>query len=390
MRPAGRIWVDVTGITPGSDAAVFSDLLRGALGDIGVDTTLCRREPGLRVFTWPEMRWCTELPAPLSPAGRLSWRQRVADVAPASTRRAVARFVQLQRAALTSGHGRTAKPPQPLIAAGTVSDTASPAPHDVLLMLGLGGDASRFAENGTRLAVLLVDATPVLCPDWMDQGARDSLAAWRSGTMPLLSAAMAMRPGHVAALERMGVAAVKIVPTGIAGETNASRLAPRRFVLAAGPIGVAGATANLILAWRRLMETMPADSVPELVLAGALGPGAHDALAQLRNSAGLGGKILPVLFPSRALLSALLRDCLFCIAPDVTCGWSRAAAEAGLAGRPCLAAAGTNKGLAFDPENAAALADLVRAWLEAPPRPAAAPESSWGELARVVARAVMA
>jgi hypothetical protein len=165
-------------------------------------------------------------------------------------------------------------------------------------------------------------------------------------------------------------------------------LAPRRFVLAAGPIGVAGATGQLLLAWRRLMETMAEDDVPELVLAGPVGTLADDALAQVRNSAGLGGKVVVVPFPSAELLAGLVRDCLFCIAPDAT-GWGRATWEAMGIGRPCLSASGLEGAVEFDPQNAAALAELVRAWLVELPLGATAAPRGWDELARDVAGAVL-
>ena len=270
-----------------------------------------------------------------------------------------------------------------------VPDTVVPGSHDLLLMLGMSGDVSRFAKSGTRLAVLLVDATPALRPDWLDASARVAFDAWRCRTAPLLSTALAAGPVGVMALEGMGVTGVvQMAPSG--ASAPAMPLPPCHFVLAAGPIGVAGATSRLLLAWRRLMETKGNADVPLLVLAGPVGPLADDALAQLRNSSGLGGKVLAVPFPSASLLSALLRDCLFCIAPDVTAGWNRVETEARAIGKACVSASGRDGGLGFDAENPAALVDLVGAWLAAPPVAEAVVVRDWDEVARDVAQAVFA
>lgn len=387
MKFAGRIWVDVTGVAPGSDSAVFADFLCAGFGRGGVDFTLCYRDPGLRAFAWPEMAWCDALPEQGLQPGALSRRQRLADRIPGPARRAILRFVQLQRAVAAARH--VAAPISPVASiAGPVSDAVTPGAGDVLLMLGISGDASRFAKAGVRLAVYLVDGLAALRPEWLDVGARDAVAAWRRATSPGLSVAIASNPTCADALARMGVGVpVQTIRGAAVAADDAPRGVDQRFVLVAGPIGVAGATRHLLLAWRRLIETMAADEAPNLVLAGSVGPLAGDVLAQLHNSFGLGGKVRLAPFPSAALHAALLRDCLFCIAPDLT-GGGLVTLEAQAMGVACLSASGLDGSVAIDPENAAALAGGVRVWLGAPPVVPAAPHRGWDAVADDVMRAI--
>ena len=342
------------------------------------------------MFAWPEVGWCDALPERGLRPVALSRRHRLADRIPGPARRAILRFVQLQRAVLTVQRAvRATSLPGPV--AFPVSDAVMPRAGDVLLMLGMSGDASRFAGAGVRLVLFLLDGLAALRPEWLDRDTGVAVAAWRSTTAPFLSVAIAASPACADALARFGVGvAVQMVRGAAVAGDDVPRGVRQNFVVAAGPVGVAGATRHLLLAWRRLMETMSANEVPDLVLTGSVGPMADDVLAQLHLSAGLGGKVLLAPFPSAALHAALLRDCLFCIAPDIT-GGGFVTLEARAMGVACLSASGLDGSLKIDPENAAAVAEAVRAWLTAPPAVASVVAArSWDDVAGDVLRMISA
>ncbi len=370
-----RIWLDATGVRPGSEAAIFAEHLIAGFGRLSVDAVLCRRDPGLGLYRWPALVLCDRLPEASAPsASRL---RRVWDALPERTRAAIRQFVRLQRAALAGREGgrvtRDAVTP-----AAVMADTARPGSGDVVLMMGASGDASRFAADGVRLALLLVDATPFLRRDWLTPRERIEADLWFRATQPHVGVVISATGAP---------AGWDTEVTGIAGASVAGSPSPaapmphRRFVLAAGPIGAAGQTRHLLLAWRRLMETV--SGLPDLVIAGAAGALADDVLAQIRNSDGLGGKIVLVQSPSPAFEAALLRDCVFCIAMAAPGGWGRIALNAAVAGKACLSATP-------HPENAARLAADIAAYLASPPPPAVPVMRDWDDVARDVLRAISA
>ncbi len=261
----------------------------------------------------------------------------------------------------------------------TVLDSVVPAAGDLLLMLGACGDASRFAGNGVSLAVLLVDAAPILRPDWLTASERDLQDVWRRSTLPHVSLALSATGSSLRQVGWRGP--VHEIAGAPVGPDAAPPLPSRRFVLAAGPIGAAGQTRHLLLAWRRLMDAVP--DRPDLVIAGDVGLLADDGLAQIRNSEGLGGKVVLVPFPSASLRAALLRECVFCIAMEAAGGWGRVALDAAAAGKPCLSARET-------PENAAQLSLEIARWLACSPPPGARSSRTWGDVAGDVLAVVSA
>jgi hypothetical protein len=265
-------------------------------------------------------------------------------------------------------------------------DQARPAEGDVLLMLGAYGDASRFADADVRLVAYPVDLTPMLRPDFLSREAQAAHADWMATTAGRLEAAMSGHAMGAMCLERAGCAGVAIIPAAASLDRGRSRNLERRvqapgFVLAAGPVGVAGCTPQLLLAWRRLMEHSTGGDMPRLVLAGEIGGLSADVLSQLRYSDGLGGHISFVASPGPAAISDLLRDCLFCIATDAGSGWGRAVLDSGAAGVPCLSAIEMPDVSWVDAGNAAIVAREVQHWIDAPPPRAVASVRSWDEMA---------
>jgi len=150
--------------------------------------------------------------------------------------------------------------------------------------------------------------------------------------------------------------------------------APRPgFILADGEIGLPGHTAELLLAWRCLLER-PGLS-PRLVLAGPLGPVSRDVLSQLANSADFGGTVQLFANPTEAERSALRAACRFTLALETLPGWDRAVLDCRQQGVPCLSAA------AVDPTDARALAAAMEDWLRSPIPPPPTVERSWDDVA---------
>jgi hypothetical protein len=372
MSAPRRIWVDVTGIRPGSDSAIFADRLIGGFRRLSVDAILCCRDRGLRVFQWPELAQTHCLPVAQTTQSAVSVWRLAWDGMPGRTRRAIRHFLRLQKAVLAGrrGTGDVAAPET------EISDTAVPRGDDVLLMLGTSGDASRFADAGVRLAVLLVDAAPILRPDWLARSQQADFDRWLRTTLPHVSVALSVA-GPVLGRD-VPMTTIAGAPILLRGPTLLSvppSASSRPFVLAAGPIGAAGQTRHLLLAWRRLMD-MTAD-LPDLVIAGEIGPLADDVLAQLRHSDGLGGKVILVRSPSVEFTSMLMRDCLFCIAMEAPGGWGRTALDAADGGKPCLEAG-------LHAENAARLASDISQFLVHPPTVSEHVPRSWDDVARDV------
>jgi hypothetical protein len=261
-------------------------------------------------------------------------------------------------------------------------------------MLGTYGDASRLRDCGAKLVALFAEMVPLLRPEWLDPAARDAVARWRSCTLPVLSDAIALGSRDAALLAMAGVGSVRtVIPAAATVVEPAQGALPRavagRFVLAVAPIGVAGATRQLLLAWRRLEQMVALESMPKLVLAGEIGALADDVMMQLSNSLGMGGQVIVVPSPTAALRSALMRDCLFCVAPAPGGGWGRADLDAAFFGKVCLSETAAEGAMAIDTLNAALLAGRMRDVLAGPDAAAGLPMRGWDDVARDVAAAVL-
>ncbi len=378
----GRIWLDVSGVSPGSDAALFAARLGAALQrQDGVTLTLCRRDPALRVIDW------SALDAPSSGPdlhkARIAWWRGLADRIPRDAQMAIGRFVRLQRNALAARRP-VPRAVEPVVQHATPPDDAAIAAGDVLMMLAPSGNASRFAANGVRLCFVAVDAIALVRPDWLESEPAAEAAVWLRTTLPHVTRTIAFAPEIARALTGAGCAAWLIDAAACLGASGSDETAFSDCVLAAAPMGEAGSTRHLLLAWRRLLDEMPQGTVPRLVLAGAVGALSGDVLTQLRNSDRLEGCVEAVFYPSPDRMRALLDGCRFCIAAEAHDAWGRATLDSLAAGVPCLSAFPANGAVAVDPTNAAHLADQVRAWLaDTPPRPVAQARG-WDDVARDV------
>jgi hypothetical protein len=364
-----RLWLDLTGIAPGSDAAVLVQRLAPVWRErLGERLVLCRRAPGIAVVSWQDLPALTPQPPPLPVEA--GWRGRLRDAMalwPQRTRASLRRAAALQRQALAT----LRRPPPSAVAAAPVDETL-PEAGDTWLALLSFGDLSRFHASGVRLVLLAADQRPALRPDWLTPDEAAASAVWRETTTPLLERQLDL--WHLAA-------AAACVPPG------PGRTVPQPgFILADGEIGVPGKTPELLLAWRRLHDDR--GGLPALVLAGHLGALAADVMAQLRNSLNFGGSVVCLPNPSEVERAGLRQTCAFSMALEPHSAWGRATRDSLAAGVPCLSAMAVPGATLVDPDNVTALADRMRAWIAAPPARPAAASRDWAAVPDAVLTAL--
>jgi hypothetical protein len=356
-------WLDITGVRPGSDAAHMALALGDALQG-HTTVRVCQRVPGLRKEPWTALE---ALAAPQPPpdlhvpaVGRLGLAQRL----PAPTRAAIRRFVAAQRAALAVwvGMRHPAGTPQ---TAHDNKDIAAPAAGDLLLMLLPSGDAGRFAAQGVRLVLVAADPTALIRPDWVEPDAAKAAAIWLSRTAPHISTVIAWSAEAADALRRCGLPAPIVLAAAASIADDADDAG---YVIAAGEISEAGHTRHLLLTWRKLLDEMPPDTLPPLLLAGPIGPLSDDVIAQLRNSRLFDGAVRVAANPTSPEFSSLLAASRFVIAAEAG-GWGRATWDGLAAGRACLSTFAAPGATDITPSNVSALADSIRQWIESPPPP---------------------
>jgi hypothetical protein len=362
MQP--RLWLDLSGIAAGSDAAVLVQRLAPALRERLQDRlVLCRRSPGMQQLDWDALAALTPVPSPPAHPGRLRRSlHRMVALGPPGTRAALRRAASLQITAL-----RALRPPRAQAPPPELIDTALPSPGDTLVALLPFGDLSRFQAQGVRVALLCADLRPTARPDWLTPSEAQEADAWHIGTAPGLAISVQ--------LQDIGAAGCTVLPS--------QRPVPEAgFILADGVIGVPGKTAELLLAWRQLLDEHVA--LPHLVLAGSVGDLAADVLAQLRNSDGFGGSVILWPNPTEGDRSALRDASAFTLALEPHSAWGRATLDSLAAGRPCLSAFATKGARSIDPDDVTDLAAAVRDWLRhAPAKPSASPRS-WDDVSRDV------
>ncbi len=271
------------------------------------------------------------------------------------------------------------------------------APGDILLALGSPWSHPDYAQlirpqraRGLKFGLLVYDLIPIRRPEWCDRGLVRVFRAWFDSIFPLCD--------HVFAISRATMADVEafarergiklrnpIVPIpigtsfGLAGTTVAAARTPRLPVPGSYALIVSTIEARknhllLFRVWRRMLEEMPADSVPTLVFAGRVGWLVDDLMRQIANTNNLDGKLVLVENPTDAELLALYEGCRFTLFPSFFEGWGLPVPESLALGKPSLTSnrmslpeAGGKLTRPFDPEN---LHDAYRAIREAIDDPA--------------------
>jgi len=355
MGVARRIWIDVTGLRPGSDAGLYGLHLTRALIRAGEDVQPCLRAPGLVCLSVDALAETLHVPPfelTNTTPPRLSFREP----------------------ALRSEDG-----------------VDLPGEQDIVLFLSLRGDGSRMAARGAKLVLLATNVTTLSRPEWREQREVEEAQLWLRDTAPHISLTIAQSEEAAAVLRLAGIKVFRTMRgASDAGVPNEAAAHPNPFIFASGEIGEAGQTRQLLPVWRRLLETMPEGSVPDLIVAGPLGPQSHDVLDLFCNSQFIDGRARVILYPSPAQIATFARDCVFAVSMSPATGWGRGTLNAQCMGASCLSAFLSHGAVPFDPENAAAVAARIRAWLVDPAVKPPLFARSWDDAARDLLRLLAA
>ena len=285
-------------------------------------------------------------------------------------------------------------------------------------------------QCGMRFALLVHDLIPILCPEWCSAGTVQVYRGWTGSVLPLAdhifsnSDATARDVLSWAEREGMRIAdQVRTLPMGTgfsddpllavpetagdapgagvdlpvtAATTLPSPAVPRATAtMPAGKdegltarvrrvqqrpyalfVSTIEARKNHLLAfraWRQLLEELPREQVPTLVLAGRVGWLVADLMQQLENASWLDGHVVMVDGPTDAELSALYRGCGFTVFPSLYEGWGLPVSESLSFGKVCVASnrtsvpeAGGPYCLYHDPDSVSEAVALLRRVIEQP------------------------
>ncbi len=279
----------------------------------------------------------------------------------------------------------------------------SAAAGDVLLVLGstwfhpFYGELVATAREhwGMRIAVLIYDIIPLLRPEWCDQNLAARFRHWALALLPQADVLLTISQASARDLRRFATGAglaLRAPPlpipvgTGFSGPVwsqagagvpppsapRGVRLPPTgSYVLTVSTIEARKNHALLFRIWRRLLDEMPAASVPTLVFAGRVGWLVDDLMRQLHNADWLDGKIVLIADPQDGELAQLYEGCRFTVFPSFYEGWGLPVTESLGFGRPCIASsasalpeAGGTLARYFDPEDGVEAARTIRRAIE--------------------------
>jgi glycosyltransferase involved in cell wall biosynthesis len=276
--------------------------------------------------------------------------------------------------------------PEPLVALVPVPECRDAfeqdsAPGDILLVLGSPWSHPDYAQlirtqraRGLKFALLVYDLIPIRRPEWCDRGLVRVFRAWFDTVFPLcdqvfaISQATAADVEHYAGERGLKLAApIVSIPIGTSfgvadGSSSAQRTprlpAPGSYALIVSTIEARKNHLLLFRVWRRMLEELPARSIPTLVFAGRVGWLVDDLMRQIANTNNLDGKLVLIENPTDSELRALYEGCQFTMFPSFFEGWGLPVTESLALGKPCLTAdrtslpeAGGKLARRFDPDN---------------------------------------
>jgi glycosyltransferase involved in cell wall biosynthesis len=243
-------------------------------------------------------------------------------------------------------------------------------------------------ETGLRLALLIYDIIPLRRPEWCDEALSEHFRAWLDAALPMANTVLTISAStakEVMEYARKAGVALQAIPSAIPIGTGfkksdaarqrsnivSNRLpAPNSYALVVSTIEPRKNHALLFRVWRRLLDDMPAASVPTLVFAGRIGWLVSDLMQQLHNSRFLDGKIIHI-SPTDEELEALYKGCLFTLYPSFYEGWGLPVTESHAFGRPCiisnttsLTEAGGSLARYIDPDNTTDACRVIRETIE--------------------------
>jgi glycosyltransferase involved in cell wall biosynthesis len=233
------------------------------------------------------------------------------------------------------------------------------APGDILLALGAPWSHPDYAtliraqrERGLRFALLVYDLIPIRRPEWCDRGLVQWFRERFETLLPLCDFVFAISRATAADVEAYASEAVialpgRVVPipigTGFGYQLQSPGASGRQdlpqagsYVLFVSTIEARKNHALLFRVWRRLLDEMPAETVPTLVFAGRIGWLVEDLMRQIANTDHLDGKLVVIEDPIDAELAELYRGCLFTVFPSFYEGWGLPVTESLAFGKPCI------------------------------------------------------
>lgn len=267
------------------------------------------------------------------------------------------------------------------------------APGDVFFVPGspwYRADYAAFIDalsrrHGIRLAVLMHDVMPLQHPEWCARVVVETFRTWFATVLPLADTVFATCAATARDIEAEAAhasirlaASVRPVPLGTGfGATlpdaplSARLPAPGSYALIVSTLEPRKNHGLLVRVWRRMLQEMPAETVPTLLFAGRVGWMVGDLLQELANADWLKGKIRLIENPTDAELALLYRGALFTLLPSFAEGWGLPVSESLAFGKPCLAAdrpalreAGGALVRYFDPDNLHDACRAIRAAIE--------------------------
>ncbi|MCC6719549.1 MAG: glycosyltransferase family 4 protein [Acetobacteraceae bacterium] len=274
------------------------------------------------------------------------------------------------------------------------ASAAAMAPGDVLFGISSVWEPAHMARaeaacgpHGLRYAILVYDMIAAVRPEFFMADVVHRYRDWARRMLPqcdlLLAISQATSRDIVAVARREGIALrapVRVVPIGTGfpsvpeeAESAAAAVPAEPYVLFVSTIEVRKNHLLLLRVWRRLVEVMPAGTVPLLVFAGGIGWLVGDLMQQLANCDHLDGRIRVLESPSDAALAALYRGALFTVYPSHYEGWGLPVVESLAFGTPVLAARATSLPEAggtlaryFAPDDVTDATAAIRALLDNP------------------------
>lgn len=288
--------------------------------------------------------------------------------------------------------------PAPLPIEAHAIDAPEPEPDlqdgDILVTLGSIWDPRFFPllrrlRQGRRLrfATMFYDLIPIALPQFTDPSLATLFTNWLHTIVPqadvllTISRASANDLKQTMAAEGRRIAEPVILPIG-ANPAPPERFSvapfPRPYVLFVSTVEPRKNHALMLAVWERLLVSLPAESVPDLVFAGrVIGNIAATFQASISHPA-LRQKFHIVAEPDDEHLARLYRHCQFTVFPSFYEGWGLPVTESFAYGKTVAASnrgslpeAGQHFCAYYDPENLEEATEVIRGLIENPERVAA-------------------
>ena len=259
-------------------------------------------------------------------------------------------------------------------------------PGDVLLALGApwhdvdyAARIQRFkSSTGGRYALLVHDLIPILRPEFFEVQPAATFEGFMRGCLPLADYVFSNSDSTGRDVQRWSQAAGLDLPAAVTvpiGETFApppplpgeKAIVEQPYVLFVSTIEVRKNHWQAFNVWRRLLESMPKDQVPQLVFAGARGWMIDDLFKALESSNYLNGKVQVLHGLDDRQLANLYRHCEFTLFLSHYEGWGLPVTDSLAFGKVCVASnrssmpeAGGDFCVYVDPDNTSGTVDTVR------------------------------